>query len=325
MSSVEDRAEFLRMSEEAERLTEAEAKKSKNRRRGRKAAVISGAALLATFVIGAPFLYSWLGHDGVQSAQSSETSQSSASTVPSTPTGSTGDYGEEWFEKEATRYPVKYVAWEKEAYTPGEAIPDGVLNKFTETALYDDTLPSEYSGYTTDLTKVGDISFTYWSKELFAQQAGNIIEYLLNPDYGHWGGAQKLGQPLVEEQVAWFTTEPMFTKLVSAEDKANYPFLIDWNGDGFGLVDKLAVPKDSTGTWFYGDAENITSSFIYHDDLSNYSATVSFDAVYKAFGVNKEVYTLTRPMTVNFVVNPDTTSEQRVLVDSVSVGTPSLS
>lgn len=325
MSSADDRAEFLRLSEESEKLTEAEAKKSLNRRRGKKAAVVSGAALLAALVIGSPFLIKWVGEDDGQSAQSAESSQSSSFTVPLTPTGETEDYGEEWFEKESTRYPVKYVDWEKSAYTPGEAIPDGVLNKFTETALYDDTLPSEFSGYTTDFAKVGDITFTYWSKELFAQQAGNIIEYLLNPDYGHWGGAQKLGQPLVEEQVAWFTTESMFTKLVSAEDKANYPFLIDWNGDGFGLADKLAVPKDSTGTWFYGDAENLTTSFTYHDDLSNYSATVSFDAVYKAFGENKEVYTITRPMTVNFVVNPDTTSKQRVLVDSVSVGTPSVS
>ncbi|PVE58792.1 hypothetical protein DC432_15660 [Microbacterium testaceum] len=233
---------------------------------------------------------------------------------------------QEFFDKPETAYPLRLEEWQ---LAPVDAAPssetfEAIGAKYVGSTLRTAamTLPSEASGYTSDLAQNvledGTLNplFSYWTQESFIREVGFIFEKLLNPRFGGWEIAQYDPEA--------FSAEGLRDVFAPAWWEANggnpqaFPLYIDWSGDAYGMGDTLLA----NGTRWIGEATDLQAGFTYNEETLQYSAQVVAQLRFTAWTQDQKQVTKDGTLTLVLVPTPEDASANtplRVLVESASL------
>lgn len=316
---AETEFEKLMAEEKADKLRQDEAlKKQKGRSwsRNQKVAgsIVGGvvALLIATIVVYDPFTGALRWGDGQDQVEASNNAPSNYT-------------HKEWYEESENIYPVKLRDWQKETYDPEKpkAFTDDVLNTYKSTDLWSiaQMLPSESSGFTSNLKKVNNEDgtfnpmFSYWTAESFTKDAGLVIERLTNPTFGEWSGGQYQTNLLNTAAIQDIFTTSWIE--ANSSDVRNYPIFVDWDNNNYGNEELLI-----SGTRWTPTINNITGDFSYDEESLQYSANIVVNLTYTAWQDDKSKTTKQAKLILELVANPNKTqngSDNRVLVNKATL------
>lgn len=230
--------------------------------------------------------------------------------------------------KEDKVFPVPLDKWAQKSGVNGvsEEEQKQVLNSFLPTTLGIDagTLPSEAAGFTSDDGQVTDAegnlnpAYSYWTKESYTAEVGQIVEKFINPIFGNWekyeyAGSNPQGIDPAAQFPATFTDELLNSKQ-PVQDWL--PIYADWNNNDYGRND-----FSSTGGRWYGELESSTSTFKYDEDSSQYTVEFTGDVKFTAYDKDGGKVSEKGTLKLELVANP---SGERGLGGKVLVNRSSL-
>ena len=229
---------------------------------------------------------------------------------------------------EAGKYPITLEPWQTEPATEG-ITPEAaaaLLETLSGTDLNLDagTLPSEEAGFTSDdsLAVNADESlnswYSFWTKESYTRDAGQIIEKFINPRFGNWEAYQGRGSdPNGIDPAALFPNTFTDDYLKSGKPVAEtLPIYADWANNNYGRGDLSA-----TGPRWYGQIVSSASEFVYDTETGQYTVNFSAEVRYTAYKSNGEKVSEKGTLKLELVANPrsERGSGGKVLVNSSSL------
>lgn len=208
-------------------------------------------------------------------------------------------------------FPVPLDEWQKDIGTQGLGPED--RTELLATLLGSDLdssaglLPSEAAGFTSDdlltINEDGSLNpnYSYWTKESFTADSGQIIERFLNPRFGNWERYQGKGSdPNGIDPAALFPGTFTDDMLKSGEPVVNWlPIYADWSNDNYGRSDLSA-----TGARWYGQVVSSTSEFVFDEETSQYTVNFEADVRFSAYKSNGEKVSEKGKLSIQFVANP---------------------
>lgn len=224
------------------------------------------------------------------------------------------------------RIPFKYSKWQRGALSMNDKkyneVKSETLNYvYGDTDLFSPSLVSEKGKMTRDFKKeyikqngqdVENPNWEYWTRELFFEQASDIVERLVNPIVGGWGAYQTTGG----KEKFYALDDVMTSQLRSKiQDKP----IKDWFPGVFTDDKKAAGLAEDSGILYYGEPQKIDVDIAYRTDiLGGHSATVMVEAKYGFYTAERKDKTFTEKFKLTLFPNYDNKySEQRVLLHDI--------
>lgn len=220
----------------------------------------------------------------------------------------------DWWQEPANAYPIALEDWQMQTFNNGEAVaPEantGSGDKDTPAAkenveeLYSSieayysgkalesyalTLPSEASGFTSDpaAEKLEDGTlnpmFSYWTKELFVQETGAMLERLINPTFGNWAEDSNRGRLT---NITYNALSDLFSQkwLANNLESSKLPVFVP------PATTEISYLPEGEQRWV-GEVKNVTIDFAYDMSIRNYRVTLVTDIVYTSWTQDQEKVT----------------------------------
>lgn len=262
-------------------------------------------------------------------ATSTVTNPAEADPAPSAKQVSTDDF---WNDSAAGAYPVKLEPWEKTSYgNSTDKDRKAMLRKYqsTEMAQMTNLLPSEATGFTSDLNKrfnsdgTPNVMFSYLTRELVQQEIESTIERFTNPVYGDWASAQyasyNASKNFPVAVIGELFTSKWYQGTKGKQKKDYIPLFLDWNSNDYGMSGKLLPKADGAGRWM-GDVTSVTVNPKYNKANSTYTFDVTAKVTFKAWTVDQETVEKKGTLKLFYVTaNQNEAPSHRILIDSASL------
>jgi len=208
-------------------------------------------------------------------------------------------------------FPIKLSDWEQESGTQGLSPEDRA--KVVSTLYGSDLstsasiLPSEAGGFTSDDSKSENADgtlnelYSYWTRESFTADAGEIVQKFINPRFGNWEQYERPGSnPNAIDPAKQFPNTFTNDMLNSGQPVRDWlPIYADWNSNNYGRNDLSA-----TGARWYGEVTDSTSDFTYDDETSQYTVEFKANVKFTAYAHTGEKVSEKGVLSLEFVANP---------------------
>lgn len=195
----------------------------------------------------------------------------------------------------------------------------------TEIGNISNTLPSEESGYTSNIDEAilennnPNPYFSYWTYENFNSEVSLYLERLLNPTFGGWGLFQysryNAGEEFDTKIISDMFTENWLEKNKNSKVSEYAPVLADWESNDYNLNSELL----GSGPRWFGKIESSETEFNYNKEKQQYTVNIVVNVKFTAW--NKEQGKLNKDgiLTLKLISNPDQKDYPRVLIDEASL------
>lgn len=215
------------------------------------------------------------------------------------------------FNTEAGVFPIPLEEWQKAVGTEGVSPENeaALLQTMLGSDLYSaaGVLPAEAAGFTSDDSLVfnedGSLNtlYSFWTRESFTSEAGQIIEKFLNPRFGAWEAYQGKGaDPNGIDPVSLFPNTFTDDALKTGDPVSKWlPIYADWSNNNYGRSDLSA-----TGQRWYGQVQDSTSEFVWDEASSQYDVTFTANVKFTAYKSTGEKVSEKGVLTLEFVANP---------------------
>ena len=208
--------------------------------------------------------------------------------------------------------PFHYEDWQrgvapKNGGDPEKAIKDGIMKKYAPTRLAPSAFPNSKdfpSDFDSKYVKgkngeeTQNPNWVYWNDAVFTEQAGRIVENLVNPVLGGWGAYQTTDGTAATNPFSRYSSPEFDSKVLQMPLKDWAPMFFDNSDNPFGMLSKEDVQKRG-GIAYFGQVKDMSTELIYSRELGGYNyAKVHVVAEYGIKLPNKKIATTEGRFTV---------------------------